>query len=52
MVRGRFGDVGKDAPLDCDVVLEALSGEPRKVDGGVYADRLEGCAGIAGGWEF
>ena len=44
--------MGESAALYCDVVLETLAEKPREVDGGIYTDRLEDCAGVAGGWKF
>lgn len=44
--------MGQDTALYCYVVSQALTGEPGQIDGSVYADRFEGSAGVAGGWEF
>lgn len=44
--------MGEDATLDCYVVFDALAEQPGQVDGSVYADGFEGCAGVAGVWKF
>lgn len=47
-----FGDVCDNAAFDCYIVFETSAQQPGEVNGCVDADGLEGCAGIAGGWEF
>lgn len=44
--------MSENATLYRDVVLEALTEQPWEIDGSVYTDRLEGCAGVAGEWKF
>jgi hypothetical protein len=44
---GCFGDVGQDVAFEGYFVFDALADEPGEIDGGVDADRGEGCAGVA-----